>query len=155
MILSLFPVYPFSWGKALQNPGWTPGMFVRAASAWLGRAPALSPSPSAPWGCQERSVAQAHSLCALPTFQFLYWAYKCLKRKTVPSLDPDYGLPLSFGSLTPVLAALVILQSLQLGVWFGLVFPHNFSICSQKKSMKKNCLHFLKAKPLFSLDFWV
>lgn len=54
------------WGLPLLDWGW---------------APALSPSPSALWGCQERSVAQTHSHCILPTFQFLYWVYKCLKRK--------------------------------------------------------------------------
>lgn len=45
MILSLFPVYPFSWGKALQNPSWTPGMFVRALSAWLGLSSSPLPKP--------------------------------------------------------------------------------------------------------------
>lgn len=77
------------------------------------------------------------------------------KGRTVPSLDHDYRLPLSFGSLIQILAALVVCQCLQIDVLFVSFFSHNFSTCSQKKSVKKVCLYFMEAKHFLSLDFWV
>lgn len=68
-----------------------------------------------------------------PNFSVSVAYANALKGRTVPSLDHDYRLPLSFGSLIQILAALVVCQCLQIDVLFVSFFLITFLLVLRKR----------------------
>ena len=113
---------------------------MRAPSARL-----RSNSKSLPWtshlyGTNNSSVLVASVTVFSHLFSLSAVHTNASKGKTSPSLDPAYELSLPFESLAQIPAALVVLQCLHVDVLFCFVFSHNFSICSQRKSVKTLCI---------------